>query len=109
MRALPVDLGGTHAAVALGDDRSITRLLNVELAENRWLGPVLPQLSAAIWKLLGDRTPEEQGISNFVLGFSGIVDARANRVAAINAKYEGAIGFAAWAPFQCFKTRFQWN
>lgn len=99
MRALSVDLGGTHAAVALVDDGTITNTLNVELAENRWLAPVLPQLSAAIWKLFGHRNPKEQGISNFVLGFPGIVDTRANRVAAINAKYEGAIGFdfPAWA------------
>ena len=99
MRALSVDLGGTHAAVALVDDRTITRVLNVKLAENRWLGPVLPQLVVAIWKLFGDRKPEEQGISNLVLGFPGIVDTRANRVAAINAKYEGAtdFDFVCWA------------
>lgn len=99
MRALSVDLGGTHAAVALVEDRTITSILNVELAENRWLGPVLLQLSAAIWKIFDDRTPEDHGISHFALGFPGIVDSGVNRVAAINAKYEGAIGFnfAAWA------------
>jgi glucokinase len=99
MRALSVDLGGTHAAAALVDDCAIMSTLNVELPENRSLAPVLPQLSIAIRKLFGSHSPEEQGISDFVLGFPGIVDTRTNRVAAINAKYEGAIGFdfPAWA------------
>lgn len=99
MRALSVDLGGTHAAVALVDDSTILSTVNVELKENRWIAPVLPQLSVAIRKLFGGRSPEDQGVSDLVLGFPGIVDTRTNRVAAINAKYEGAIGFdfPTWA------------
>jgi glucokinase len=80
------------------EDRKVEKVVTLQLAETQSLAPVLSQVSAALHGLLGE---ERAGHAPkyLVMGFPGIVDAGANRVSAINGKYEGAIefDFLAWA------------
>lgn len=70
MRALSVYFGGTHAAVAIVEDRKVEKVVTLQLAETQSLAPVLSQVSAALHGLL-DEERAELAPKYLVMGFPG--------------------------------------
>ncbi len=97
--AIGIDLGGSHATIAVvaGDKLLASRQVALDSAQN--LAPVLDAFATVIHKLLAElkmKTSECEGVA---LGFCGLADARTGRVVSTNKKYEDApsIDFNAWS------------
>lgn len=97
--AIVIDLGGSHAkiAVVLGDKLLAAHEVALNSAEK--LRPALDVFAKVVRELLAElrlSTPECQGVA---LGFCGLADARIGRVVSTNKKYEDApsIDFRAWS------------
>ncbi|MGO8785858.1 MAG: ROK family protein [Terriglobia bacterium] len=98
MKAIAVDLGGSHATCALVEDRTILDSHVVPTDGTVGLGPVLPRIGEAIKALLsraGESASEQAGLA---FGFCGLVDYTHNRIVSTNAKYDDGptLDLSAW-------------
>jgi glucokinase len=98
MKAIAVDLGGTHATVALVEDRTILASEVIGLERVDGLGAVLPLLAEATYRVLSEAAVEGSQASAFVLCFCGLSDPATGRVVSTNQKYDDAtrIDLPAW-------------
>lgn len=98
MKAIAVDLGGTHATVALVEDRNIlaTEVIGLEWVDE--LATALPLLAEAASRVMSDATVGHSEVSAFVLCFCGLADPATGRVLSTNQKYDDAtrIDLSAW-------------
>src|SRR5579859_1096239 len=98
MKAIAVDLGGTHAAVALVEDRNIlaTEVIGLERVDG--LAAVLPLLAEATRRIMAQAAVDGSEVSAFVLCFCGLADPASGRVVSTNQKYDDAtrIDLPAW-------------
>ena len=98
MKAIAVDLGGTHATVALVEDRKIlaTEVIGLERADG--LAAVLPLLAEATHRVTSQAAVDRSQASAFVLCFCGLSDPATGRVVSTNQKYDDAtrIDLPAW-------------
>src|SRR6202142_428521 len=96
--AIGIDLGGSHATIALVKDDQIlgSRRVSLDLAQP--LQPALDAFADAIRHLLAERQMDASDCEGLALGFCGLADARIGRVVSTNKKYEDApsIDFQAW-------------
>lgn len=97
--AVSIDLGGSHATVALvsGDQLLATREVPMDAQHD--LRPSLAIFTAVIRELLEKTSLSLEQCSGVALGFCGLADARIGRVVSTNKKYEDApdIDFIAWS------------
>lgn len=96
MKALAVDVGGSHIACAAVEDQRLLQVRSVEADSQGRLSFVLPTLAETLSEL------EKQHGGNFAgigFGFCGLVDGRLGRVVSTNAKYSDAtsIDLVRWA------------
>lgn len=98
MKAIAVDLGGTHATVALVEDRTILATEVIGLEEVDGLAAVLPLLAEATYRVLSHAALDRSQASAFVLCFCGLSDPATGRVLSTNQKYDDAtcIDLPAW-------------
>jgi glucokinase len=96
--AIGIDLGGTHATIALVKDDQILGSRRVSLDSARPLEPALAVFAEAIRELLAELQMEAIECEGLALGFCGLADARIGRVVSTNKKYEDApsIDFEVW-------------
>ncbi|MGA9474892.1 MAG: ROK family protein [Terriglobales bacterium] len=96
--AIGIDLGGSHATIALVKDDGILASRRVSLDSAQPLRPALDVFAEAIRKLLAELQIDVTQCEGLALGFCGIADARIGRVVSTNKKYEDApsIDFDAW-------------
>jgi glucokinase len=90
MKALAVDLGGSHAACAVVSDREVRAVETVSLEAAHGLAGALPSIAGALKRAAasaGVAVPDCAGLS---FGFCGLVDPEAGRVLSTNAKYDDA-------------------
>ena len=94
MSLLAVDLGGTHAACALVEGRTILDRETVALPDSQTIAPALTAIEAPLQRMLAKHGAEGLGF-----GFCGLVDSRQARVASTNGKYVDAVevDLAQWA------------
>jgi glucokinase len=94
VRILAVDMGGSHAACALVEDKTIVARDELVLGAGVALRAILPEV-ADVLRRLNDE-PGAQGVG---FGFCGLVDSRNARVTSTNGKFEDAVGLdlRAWA------------
>jgi glucokinase len=99
MRALAVDLGGSHAACALVDEDRVLARRSVPLESARGLAGALPLLATALLSAASDAGARPSDCAGLALGFCGLVDPVAGRVLSTNAKYDDApsLDLAAWS------------
>lgn len=99
MKALAVDLGGTHATCGLVDDRNIVAVEGFDTDRARSLRGVLPTLADSFRGLLSQSGLRFQDCAGVAIGFAGLVDSRLGRVVSTNLKYEDAPGIdlPAWS------------
>ena len=96
--AIGIDLGGSHAAIALVRDDQILGSRRVSLDSAQPLRPALDVFAEAIRNLLAELKMDAAECEGLALGFCGLADARIGRVVSTNKKYEDApsIDFDAW-------------
>jgi glucokinase len=99
MKALAIDLGGTHATCGLVEDRTLMAHETIDTDRAKSLRAVLPRIADAFHRLADTNRISLADCFAIAVGFSGIVDSRAGRVLATNEKYEDAkeIDLAAWS------------
>jgi glucokinase len=99
MKALAIDLGGTHATCAVLDDRSILAAEVVSTDGTQGLKPVLPLLVQTFRKLLQNAGVAVNDCAGLAFSFCGLADTRIGRVVSTNQKYDDAVGidFIAWS------------
>ena len=97
--AIAIDLGGSHATIALVKDDQILGSHLVALDSAQPLRPALDLFAEAIRKLLAELQVDATKCEGLALGFCGLADARIGRVVSTNKKYEDApsIDFEAWS------------
>jgi glucokinase len=98
VRALAIDLGGSHANCGIVEERTI--LANDAIAadcEER-LRPLLLRIADTFDRLAKKTKLSLADCKGVAVGFPGLVDARVGHVLSTNAKYEDApkFDFAAW-------------
>jgi len=103
MRALALDIGGTHIGCGLVDDNRLLAETSVESEGASSLASLLPVLTGALRRLLREAGTTEDQCDGLAIGYPGIVDARDNKIHSTLKKYEDApdIDLAAWA-FESF-------
>ena len=96
--AIGIDLGGSHATIALIKDEQILGSCHVSLDSAQPLRPALDVFAKSARKLLAELQMDATQCEGLALGFCGLADARIGRVVSTNKKYEDApsIDFDAW-------------
>jgi glucokinase len=90
MKALAVDLGGTHATCGLIDDRTIVDFETLDTDRARSLQATMPLIAESVRRLLKRASLDFRDCSGVAIGFAGLVDSRQGRVVSTNKKYEDA-------------------
>jgi len=98
MKALAVDLGGSHAACAVVDETCVLARRSVSLEAARGLAGALPVLADALRAAARAAGVAIADCAGLALGFCGLVDPFAGRVLSTNAKYDDApaLDLAGW-------------
>jgi glucokinase len=99
VKALAVDIGGTHANCGLVENENILTSESIDIASAMNIRAVLSQVAEVFRKLVGDRSLSLADFQGIAVGFPGLVDSRIGRVVSTNKKYDDAPGadFPAWA------------
>ena len=99
MRALAIDLGGTHATCGLVEDRRILAHETLDTNRAKSLRAVLPNISDALHRLVKDNGLSLHEISGIAVGIACLVDSRTTRVLATHGKYDdaGDIDLGGWS------------
>jgi len=97
--AIGIDLGGSHATIAVVKDDQILGSHRVSLDSAQPLRPALDLFAEAIRQLLAKLQLDAANCEGLALGFCGLADARIGRVVSTNKKYEDApsIDFESWS------------
>ncbi len=105
--AIGIDLGGSHATIAVVNGDQVLASHRISLDSGQALRPALDGFAAAIRKLVKDLQMNASECEGVALGFCGLADARVGRVVSTNKKYEDApsIDFDAWCK-EAFGLRF---
>ena len=99
VKALAIDLGGTHATCAIVEDRSMLASEVVATDGTVGLRPVLPEIVRAFHRLLEHTRTNISDCLGLAFSFCALVDSRTSQILSTNQKYDDAQGFdfAAWA------------
>lgn len=97
--AIGIDLGGSHATIAVVQSDQVLASEEVSMNATNDLGPALALFADAIRRLLAKLSLSAGECEGVALGFCGLADARIGRVVSTNKKYEDApsIDFRAWS------------
>jgi glucokinase len=98
MKALAIDLGGSHATCAIVDDTRILISERINLDSAQSLESVLPLFSRALNNLLRSAKLQASDCEGLALGSCGLVDSADGRFLSMNEKYDDApkLDVAAW-------------
>src|SRR5579862_176688 len=98
MKALAIDLGGTHATCGLVENQTILAHETIDTDRAKSLSAVLPQVVDVFQRLINSKGLSLAECSAVAVGFAGLVDSRAGRVLSTNGKYEDAtdLNLAKW-------------
>jgi glucokinase len=92
MKALAVDLGGSHATCALVNDAQVLRAKTLTTEGSHGLAPVLILLADAFREILREAKTKPGDCAGLAFCFCGLVDHRSAKVISTNAKYDDAPG-----------------
>jgi len=98
VKALAVDLGGSHAACAVVSEGEVAAAETVSLEAARGLAGALPVIGEALRRAASSAGVPVSSCAGVAFGFCGLVDSTAGRVLSTNAKYDDAprLDLAAW-------------
>jgi glucokinase len=99
MKALSIDLGGTHATLAVIDDATLVASESISTDRGKGLRPLLPVFAESLHRLLSKTGIAPRDCAGVALGFAGLVNARTGCVLSTNKKYDDAlsIDLPAWS------------
>jgi glucokinase len=99
LKALAIDLGGSHATCAVLEDEKILATERIVTEGAGGLADVLPRFAASLLGLLRRLSLSTQDVAGLGFGFCGLVDPRAGRVLSTNQKYEDGprLDLPAWS------------
>lgn len=99
MKALAIDLGGSHATCAVVDDRKILASEVISCDGATGIGAVLPEFASSLRDSLAKLGLTAADCGGVAFGFCALADARTSRIVSTNKKYEDAtsIDFPAWS------------
>jgi glucokinase len=92
VKALAIDLGGTHATCGLVEDGRILAHEALDTDRAKSLNAVLPKICDVFRNLLKDTSLALQDFSGVAVGIAALVNSRAARVLATHGKYDDACG-----------------
>jgi glucokinase len=92
MKALSIDLGGTHAACAIVDGTTLVATETIATNRGKGLRPLLPVFLETFRRLLSKTGIAPKDCQGLTLGFAGLVNTRTGRVLSTNQKYDDALG-----------------
>jgi len=90
MKALAVDLGGSHATCALVEDRAILHARTLPTEGSKGLAPLLPLLAEALHTVARQAGAKPSECAGLAFCFCGLVDHASAKVISTNAKYDDA-------------------
>jgi glucokinase len=98
VKALAVDLGGSHATCAVVAAREVLAIDTVSLESAHGLAGALPAIAGALERAASRAGVPRSECAGLAFGFCGLVDSDAGRVLSTNAKYDDAPGLdlSAW-------------
>jgi glucokinase len=96
MKALSIDLGGSHAALAVVEDQTILASEEIAVDSTLGLAPVLPALAATLHRLLHKTGAKPADCAGLAISICAM--AQHNRVVATNGKFDDApqLDLAGW-------------
>jgi glucokinase len=96
VRALAIDLGGSHASCALVEDKRILASRTVSADRTNDLRSLLPGLSETLQEIRADRS--DTRLEGVVFSFCGLVDYAHDRILSTNAKFDDGprLDLVAW-------------
>ena len=99
MKALAVDLGGTHAGCGVVEDSRILAHESLDTARAKSLAAFLPKIADVLRSLVKQTGVRLDEFSGVAVGMPCIVDSRAARALATHGKYDDAkeIDLCAWS------------
>ena len=99
MKALAVDIGGTHATCGLVEDDRILAHESVDLTSIASIREVLSRVGDVFQDLIQRQSLSSKDFQGITVGFPGLVDSRIGRVVSTNKKYDDApeVDFCAWS------------
>lgn len=92
MKALAIDLGGTHATCGLVEDGRIVAHAVLDTDSAKSLTAVLPKIAETFHALIQQNGVTPQDISGVAMGIAALVDSRSAKILATNGKYDDACG-----------------
>jgi glucokinase len=97
--AFSIDLGGTHATLAVVQGAAILGSREIPMDPSQELRPALDQFATVMRDLVKELRMDPQQCLGVALGFCGLADARIGRVISTNKKYDDApeIDFQSWS------------
>jgi glucokinase len=98
VKALAVDLGGTHATLAVVEGPKVLVSEELSLDRAHGLGPVLPLFSSTFKSLLSRCGIKASDCAGLAFSFCGLADSTTGRILSTNQKYDDACGLdlPAW-------------
>jgi len=98
VKALAVDLGGTHATLAVLEGARILASEELSLDRMHGLGPVLPQFAMTFRALVAKCDLGMHELSGLAFSFCGLADSATGRILSTNQKYDDAcaLDLPAW-------------
>jgi glucokinase len=90
MKALSIDLGGTHIGCAVVEDTKILAYSSISYGNALNLAPVLPEIEQTLRNLLLETNVKSSKCAGVVMGFPGIVDTHTGVILSTLRKYEDA-------------------
>jgi glucokinase len=99
MKALAIDLGGSHATCAVVEDRSILASQVVTTDGTTGLKSSLPELAETLITLLKQSGVSAADCSGLAFSFCAMVDSRTTKILSTNQKYDDArdLDLVGWA------------
>jgi glucokinase len=98
MKALAVDLGGSHGTCGVVEDSRLLAYETLDANGARSLRAVLPEIIRSCRKLLAQMNLTPDDCAGLTIGLPAIVDARTGRVLSTRTKYEDAndVNLTSW-------------
>lgn len=99
MKALSLDMGGTHIGCALIEDRRILGSTSIRSEHAQSLASMLPAIAETLNTLLRSNGVQSQDCAGLAIGYPGIVDTRTAAILSTLKKYEDApdLDLTSWA------------
>jgi glucokinase len=99
MKALSLDIGGSHIACGVVDDSKLLAQASIPSAGAHSLAAVLPAVTETLGKLLLEAATEAQDCAGVAISFPGVVDARTGSILSTLKKYDDApeLDLSSWS------------